>query len=65
VEPKGTAKKLRQELLDTHPTPDQLKDMAIGAEASGVKRIKKPETLRTKIIEKLADGKCLPLPPTD
>jgi len=62
-EPKGTAKNLRQELLDTHFTPEQLKEIAIGAEVPGVKRIKKPETLRAKIIEKLADGKFLPLPP--
>lgn len=62
-EPKGTAKSLRQELLDTHFTLEQLKEIAIGAEVPGVKRIKKPETLRAKIIEKLADGKFLPLPP--
>ena len=60
---KGTAKSLRQELLDTHFTPEHLKEIAIGAEVPGVKRVKKPETLRAKIIEKLADGKFLPLPP--
>ena len=41
---------------------EQLKVVAIGAEIPRVKSIKKPETLRAKIIEKLADGKILPAP---
>ena len=61
-DPKGTAKALRQELIDSHLNLEQLKMIATGAGISGVNRIKKEDTLRAKIIEKLADGKILPVP---
>ena len=61
-DPKGTAKALRQDLIDSHLNLEQLKMIATGAGISGVNRIKKEDTLRAKIIEKLADGKILPVP---
>ena len=58
--PKGTAKAIRQDLLDNHFSMEQLKEIATGAKVPRVKGCKKETTVRFKIMEALGDGKILP-----
>ena len=59
-DPKGTAKAIRQDLLDNHFSMEQLKEIATSAKIPRVKGCKKETTVRFKIMEALGDGKILP-----